>query len=577
MSPTFLLRLIALLAQTRQGVLTHKMPRYRFQIAGLIVCGLTAVALPGAANSEDHQHDVGHVHFPVSCTPEAQKAFEHGVALLHSFWYDEAEKTFSDVIRLDPACAMAYWGIAMSLYHPVWFPPTPSDLQKGIAAIEKADSIGAKTQRERDYIAALEEFYKDADKVPHRQRALAWCKGMQRLSARYPEDHEAAIFYALALIATASPADKTYTNQKQAAAILNSILPEQPDHPGIAHYLIHSYDSPQLAILALPAARSYAKIAPASPHALHMPSHIFTRLGLWDESIQSNLASASAAKREMAKTLPAVSSQDQLHAMDYLAYAYLQTCQDEKAKRIVDEAASMSAVDQQVFQAAYAFAAIPARYALERRRWSAAAALQVWPAWFPWTNFRHAEAITYFARALGSARGGNIAEARAGIEELTNIEQTIRQGQQDYDWAAQVEVQRLTALAWLKHAEGNQESALRSMRAAADLEDAMEKHPVTPGPVLPARELLGELLMELDQPARALPEFERVLQSSPNRFNAIYGAARAAELSRDRKKAEERYSELLQSCGHPDAQRLELQNAQAFLETRHTERRVKKH
>ncbi|MGA8025860.1 MAG: hypothetical protein WB992_01855 [Bryobacteraceae bacterium] len=526
-----------------------------------------AVAVPGAFNSEDHQHDAGHIHFPVSCTPEGQKTFEHGVALLHSFWYDEAEKTFSSVIRVDPACAMAYWGIAMSLYHPVWFPPTPSDLRKGIAAIEKANSIGAKTQRERDYIAAINEFYKNSDKIPHRQRALSWRNAMQRLSARYPEDHEAGIFYALALIATAPPADKTYTNQKQAAAILNRILPEQPDHPGIAHYLIHSYDSPRLAILALPAARTYAKMAPASPHALHMPSHIFTRLGLWDESIQSNLGSAAAAKSQMAKTLPGATSQDQLHAVDYLVYAYLQTCQDEKAKRIVDEAASASAVDQQVFQAAYAFAAIPARYALERRRWSAAAALQVQPAWFPWAHFRYAEAIIHFAHALGSAHAGNIAQARAEIAKLAEIEQTVRQHQEGYDWAAQVEVQRLAAVAWLKHAEGNQESALRSMRAAADLEDTMEKHAVTPGPVLPARELLGELLMELDQPARALPEFEAVLRSSPNRFNAIYGAGRAAEICRDPKKAKARYSQLLQLCGHADTQRLELQNARAFLET----------
>jgi tetratricopeptide (TPR) repeat protein len=568
MSSAFRPRCIAVLAQARQAVATQNMPNYLCQLCGLLLFGLIAVAVPAAADSQNHQHDIGHIHFPVSCTPEAQTTFEYGVALVHSFWYDEAEQTFSSVIRVDPACAMAYWGIAMSLYHPVWFPPTPADLREGIAAIHKANSIGAKTQRERDYIGAIEVFYKDSDKVPHRQRALSWRNAMQRLSARYPEDHEAAIFYALALIATAPPAGKTYADQKQAAAILNRILPEQPDHPGIAHYLIHSYDSPQLAILALPAARAYAKIAPASPHALHMPSHIFTRLGLWDESIQSNLASAAAAKIQMAKTLPAATSQDQLHAMDYLAYAYLQTCQDEKAKRIVDEAESVSKIDQQVFQAAYAFAAIPARYALERRRWSAAAALQARPAWFPWMHFRHAEAITHFARALGSARTGNIAQARAEIEVITEIEQAIRQSQEDYDWAAQVEVQRLTAVAWLKHAEGNEESALRPMRAAADLEDSMQKHPVTPGPVLPARELLGELLMELDQPARALPEFEEVLRTSPNRFNAIYGAGRAAELCRDRNKATARYSQLLQLCGHADAQRLELQNAQAFLKAR---------
>lgn len=568
MSPTFRLRCIALFAQILEAVLMRKMSKYLLQIPALFLCGIIAVAVPGAANPEDHRHDVGHIYFPVSCTPEAQKTFEHGVALLHSFWYDEAEKTFSEVIRLEPGCAMAYWGVAMSLYHPVWFPPTPSDLRKGIAAIEKANSIGAKTQRERDYIAAIEEFYKNSDKIPHSQRALAWRNAMQRLSARYPEDHEAAIFYALALIATAPPTDKTYTNQKQAAAILNRIQPEQPDHPGVAHYLIHSYDSPQLAILALPAARTYAKIAPASPHALHMPSHIFTRLGLWDESIQSNLASAAAAKSQMAEHVPATTSQDQLHAMDYLAYAYLQTCQDEKAKRIVDEAASVSRVDQQVFQAAYAFAAIPARYALERRRWSAAAALQVQPAWFPWTHFRYAEAITQFAQALGSARSGNVSGARAHIERLTAIENALRKTQEDYDWSAQVEVQRLAALAWVKHAEGDQQSALRSMGAAADLEDKTQKHPVTPGPLLPARELLGDLLIELDQPEKALPEYEKVLQSSPRRFNATYGAGRAAELCRDRKKAEEYYSVLLQLCGRADAQRLELQNAQAFLETR---------
>jgi tetratricopeptide (TPR) repeat protein len=544
------------------------MSRFVLQGRNSILYVLVAVVATAKDDPTSHHHDLGQVNFPVSCTPEAQRTFGRGVALLHSFWYDQAEKTFSQVSRIDPACAMAYWGIAMSLYHPVWLPPTMADLKKGIGAIGKANSIGAKTQRERDYIAATEVFYKDYEKVPHRKRALAWRDAMQRLSARYPEDREAATFYALALIATAPPIDKTYASQKQAAEILNRILPEQPNHPGVIHYLIHSYDSPQLAILALPAAQTYAKIAPESPHALHMPSHIFTRLGLWENSIQSNLASVAAAKSQMAKTLPGATSQDQLHAMDYLAYAYLQTCQDEEAKHVMDEAAAVSKVDQQVFQAAYALAAIPVRYALERRRWSAAAALQVRPAWFPWMRFQYAEAITHFARALGSARTGNISEARAGIQELTRIEQTLRQSQEDYDWSAQVEVQRLAAFAWLKHLEGNEESALRSMRAGADLEDTMEKHPVTPGPVLPARELLGELFMELDQPARALPEFETVLQSSPNRFNAVYGAARAAELSGDRKKAEERYSQLVRLCGHADTQRLELQNARAFLQRR---------
>lgn len=557
MSPTFRPPCIALLAGTREAVRT---------VMRTILISSLLLGILRADDSHRHHNDVGQIRFPVACTPEAQKAFEHGVALLHSFWYDEAGKSFSQVIRTDPACAMAYWGIGMSLYHPVWSPPSAADLRKGSRAIETAKAIGAKTQRERDYIAALGVFYRTWDTVPHRERALAWRSAMQRLSARYPEDREAAIFYALALIATAPPSDQTYANQKHAAEILNRILPEQPDHPGIAHYLIHSYDSPQLAILALPAARAYAKIAPASAHALHMPSHIFTRLGLWQDSIESNLASAAVAEQHIAKTLPGATSQDELHALDYLAYAYLQTCQDEQAKRIMDEAASVSKIDQQVFQAAYALAAIPARYALERRRWSEAAELHVEPAWFPWMQFQYAEAITHFARALGSARSGNLLEARAEIERLAAVETALRQIQEGYDWSTQVKVQRLAALAWLEHAEGSRESALRSMRAAADLEDSIEKHPVIPGPVLPARELLGELLMELDQPARALPEFEKALQTSPNRFNATYGAGRAAELCRNTKKAAERYSELLQLCGHTDAQRLELQNARTFLQ-----------
>jgi hypothetical protein len=369
--------------------------------------GLLVLGVFSAGGQDHHGHELGSVHFPVSCTPGAQKTFDRGVALLHSFWYQEAEETFSEVTRTDPACAMGYWGIAMSLYHPIWEPPTPSDLKKGAVAVGKAKSAGAKTQRERDYIAAFEVFYKDWEKVAHRERALAWRNAMRQLSARYPEDREAAIFFPLSLIGTAPATDRTYASQKQAADILNRILPEQPDHPGIAHYMIHSYDSPQLAILALPAARSYARIAPAVPHASHMPSHIFTRLGLWQDSINSNLASAAAARSYIAQKLPGAASQDQLHAMDYLEYAYLQTCQEGEAERVVEEAAAVLKVDQDVIQAAYALAAIPARYTLERRRWSAATALRVWPPDFPWTRFGYAKAITYFARALGAARSGN--------------------------------------------------------------------------------------------------------------------------------------------------------------------------
>jgi hypothetical protein len=530
--------------------------------------GLLFLGILSADDQHDHGAELGSAHFPVSCTPAAQKTFDRGVALLHSFWYDEAEKTFSEATRIDPSCAMGYWGIAMSLYHPVWAPPTQADLKKGMAAVEKAGSLRAKTERERDYIATIGAFYRDWDKVDHHERALAWRTAMQQLSARYPEDREAAIFFALALIGTAPATDKTFANQKQAAEILNRILPEQPNHPGITHYMIHSYDSPQLAILALPAARSYARIAPAAPHALHMPSHIFTRLGLWQDSIDSNLASAAAAKSHIAKTLPGAASQDELHAKDYLVYAYLQTCQDGEAKRVVEETAAVSKVDQEVFQAAYAFAAIPARYALERRRWSAAAAIQVRPAGFPWAQFRYAEAITYLARALGAARSGQPSAARGDIEKLSAIQKALAQVKQDYDWSAQVEVQRLAALAWTAHAEGDNDRALLWMRSAADLEDRTEKQPVSPGPVLPARELLGELFMELNQPALAFPEFETVLRTSPKRFNSTYGAARSAGLSGDRKMANERYADLLKLCGQADTQRLEVQNARAYLQKR---------
>ena len=515
-----------------------------------------------------HEAQIGAVRFPVSCRPAAQKTFERGVALLHSFWYDEAEKAFSEATRIDRGCAMGYWGIAMSHYHPVWLPPSAADLKEGRAAVERAKAAAAKTRRERDYIAAIEAFYKDSDKIPHRERALAWSSSMQHLSARYPEDHEAAIFYALSLLGTAPAFDKTYASQKHAAAILNRLLIEEPDHPGIAHYLIHSYDSAALARLGLPAARAYAKIAPAVPHALHMPSHIFTRLGLWQESIDSNIASEAAARSHAAQSSPGAITQDGLHAMDYLVYAYLQTCQDRKAGAVVAQAAAATKVDFEVFQAAYAFAAIPARFALERRNWPDAAALGVRPAGFPWGRFRYAEATTHFARALGATRIGDTALAEAEVAELADIQQALSRSKEEYPWSTVVEVQRLAASAWVAHARAENQAALRWMRSAADLEDKTEKHPVTPGPVLPARELLGDLLMELNQPARALPEFESVLGSSPKRFHATYGAAHSAELSGNRPKAIERYSELLRLCENPDSERPEISHARAYLQKR---------
>jgi tetratricopeptide (TPR) repeat protein len=526
--------------------------------------------LPAAFGQEmhTHRHDtsekLGQVNFVVSCSPAAQKKFNRATALLHSFWYDEAEKAFAAIAVSEPKCGMAHWGVAMSLYHPVWSPSSVVELEKGRAAVEKAKTAGVRTNREKEYIAAIETFYEDSDKVDHRTRALAYERAMEEVYLHYPKDHEAAIFYALALLGTASNSDKTYAKQKRAAEILNKVLPEEPNHPGVAHYLIHSFDYPQLALLALPAARSYAKIAPSSPHALHMPSHIFTRLGLWQESIQSNLASAEAARKHVALSHPGAASFDQLHALDYLVYAYLQGAEDQKARQILDQAALLSKVDASVLAASYAFTAIPARYSVERRRWSDAAKLELHPLDFPWEQFRYSEALIYFARALGAARSGDPAAARKDVDKLSAIQKALVESNQGY-WAGQVEIQRRSAAAWLAHAEGNDQEALALMRSAAELEASTEKHPVTPGPIVPARELLGDMLLELKQPEEALREFETSLGESPNRFNGLYGAARAAELSGDKKKAGDYYAKMVTLTAHADSDRPELQKIREFV------------
>jgi tetratricopeptide (TPR) repeat protein len=538
--------------------------------------GLRAALFPlmiisGVCAQEMHRHDptekLGEVNFPVSCSAAAQKEFNRALALLHSFQYPEAEKAFSEVSATDSNCAMSYWGIAMSNYYPLWTPPGAAELAKGAAAIARARLLNAGTERERDYIAALEMFYKNADKLDHRTRARAYEQAMKQLYLRYPDDNEAAIFYALALNERALVVDdKDYLeNKKTAGEILNRVLPKEPNHPGIVHYLIHSYDLPKLAYLALPAARSYAKIAPSSAHAVHMPSHIFTRLGLWQESIQSNITSAAIAKAKVSKTNPGWGSQEQFHALDYLVYAYLQAAQDQKAKAVLDEIRNLSHIDQEVFQAAFAWSAIPARYALERHRWDEAAGLTLYPVTFPWGRFPFAEANIHFARAVGAARSGQVAVTRQEVEKLAAIQKELSEVRIGYDWATQVEIQRQAATAWLAHAEGKDAEAVRTMRAAADLEDATEKHPVTPGAILPAREMLGDLLLEIKQPAPALKEYQTVLENSPNRFNALYGAARAAELSGDSKQARIYYEKLVALGNQSDGSRPELREARVYL------------
>jgi tetratricopeptide (TPR) repeat protein len=549
------------------------MKSLRFAVPSFILLSCFPLSSPA---DEPHQHGgppperLGKVDFPISCSDAARQRFVRGVALLHSFWYDEAQKAFTDVTTTDPGCAMGYWGIAMSTFHPIWAAgnpgaePTPAELERGREAVRKAKSIGAKTERERDYVAAVEAFYDRSSELDHKTRARAFESAMEQTYRRNPQDREAAIFYALAILGTVSPADKSLATQKKAAEILNPILLELPEHPGVAHYLIHSLDYPPLAQQGLPAARSYARVAPDSPHALHMPSHIFTRLGLWEDSIQSNLASSAAAQSHVARTNPSVTSFDDLHAQDYLEYAYLQTGQDGKAKRVAEEVSRVRALDVPNFAAAYALAAVPARYAIERRRWEEAASLSPHPQDFPWAKFQNAQAITHFARALGAARNKTIPAAREDLDRIESIGKALRQKGDEY-WAGQVEIARREAAAWIARAEGKDEEAVRLARSAVELEDATDKHPVTPGAIVPAHELLGDLLLEIGQPAAALKEYEASLALTPDRFNGLSGAGRAANLSGDPTKARAYFGKLIAIAEKADGRKQELAEARGLL------------
>lgn len=521
---------------------------------------LTAVCLLGilpAAAQESHEHHhppgetLGRVEFANTCKTEVQAAFTRAAALLHSFGYEESRRAFAAVAEQDPACGIARWGVAMTYYHPLWAPPTPAELTAGRAAAEEAARVGAQSERERGFIQAIGAFYRDADKLDHRTRALAYKAAMEKLAASFPADDEASIFYALSLLGTAPPSDSTFAQQKQAAEILNRLLPRHADHPGILHYVIHAFDYPQLASLALPAAQSYAKVAPSSAHAQHMPSHIFTRLGLWQESIASNIDSAATAKAQVARTHPGTTAFDDLHALDYLEYAYLQLGDDRKAREVLDEVAKASRFDEANFAAGYALAAVPARYALERRDWKAAAALAAPAAEVPWERFPYARGITDFANALGAARTGDLDRARKALAALQALHATLAKQPPagPYDWAGQVESMSLAAGGWVAFAEGRKDEAVKLLTAAADKEEKVGKHPVTPGAILPAREQLGDLLMELGKPKEALAAYEKALADAPKRFNGLAGAARAAELVGDAAKARAYSEELVALCG----------------------------
>jgi tetratricopeptide (TPR) repeat protein len=527
------------------------------------------LAAAGVGARQDHSHHgeaLGTVHFETSCSADVNPAFTRAVALLHSFGYEEARRAFQDVAARDARCAMAHWGIAMSWWHPLWAPPTKAELSAGEQAATKAKAIGGRTPRERAYIEAIGLFYDRADTASHQMRAVAYRERMMRIVSEFTDDVEASIFYALSLLATASPGDLSFANQKRAAEILNRVSHDQPAHPGVAHYMIHAFDYPPLAAEALPAARAYARIAPASPHALHMPTHIFTRLGLWQESISGNLASAETARKQVAKTHPGAASFDALHALDYLVYAYLQIDDQEKARAASAEATAARRFDEPSFAAGYAIAAIPARLALERHDWKAAAALDAPAVELPWQQFPYALAITHFTQAVGAARIGQLARARASLESLRSIQRqlTTTPVPGPYDWAGQVESMRLAASAWVSRGEGRTDEALTEAGAAAELEEKVGKHPVTPGPVLPAREMLGNLLLELDRPGEALKAFELSLRESPNRFNSLAGAALAAVRSGQRDKAADYYRTLLKQV-NKESKRPEVLDARAFL------------
>jgi tetratricopeptide (TPR) repeat protein len=540
-------------------------------LAIALLAVLLSGARPAAADTgHDHKEGdptrLGKVHFPISCGPVAQKKFDAALAMLHSFWYAKSEKAFSAVAASDPRCAMAHWGVAMSHFHQIWYAPPPDDLKAGAAAIETARAASRKTKRESDWIEALAVYFKDSETVDHVTRFLAYEQAMADLAAKYPDDREARISYALTLngVALALPPDKTYVRQKKAGEILGPIFREMPQHPGVAHYIIHSYDFPTLADRGLDAARRYAKIAQDSPHALHMPSHIFTRLGLWEDSIRSNIDSATAARKDVLRSVPGARSFDELHAMDYLAYAYLQSGRDGEARKVLENASSAAKFDKENFAAAYALTAIPARLALERRDWSAATSIELRPASFPWSKFPYTEATVVFARAVGFARSGDAARARIEVERLEKLRDSLKSAGNVF-WADTVEITRLESAAWLARSEKRDAEALELMRSAASLEDSTDKHPVTPGPILPAREQLGDLLLELGRPAEALVEYRADLAASPNRMNGLYGAARAARLSGDDRAARGFYEKLIALLARADSGRAELAEAQAYV------------
>jgi len=516
----------------------------------ILVAGITAALTCSALGQQDEK--LGKLSFPTSCDPKVQAEFERGVAMIHSYWFLIARRTFEGVLRQDPNCAMAYWGIALDLLNnSLAVVPPRADAEAAWAALEKARAVGAKTQRERDWIEALSAYFRDHDKLPVNVRLAAYNNAMEQLAQRYTDDYEAQAFYALTLQASASPSDTTYANQLKSVAILEKLYDQNPQHPGVTHFIIHAYDYHPLAEKGIPAARRYATIAPAVPHARHMPSHIYSMVGLWEESIASN-ASALAIQP------------DYYHAADFSVYAHLQLAQDAKAKALMEKSiATADRGDRPVtFVNFTAKNAMSARYVLERSDWAGAAALP-----FTSSQYPQPDSLIRFTRGLGMARTGDLAGAKAEIEAIKALRAALEKSNQSY-WADRSEEQMLAISAWIALKEGAPDQALRFMRAAADGEDGSVKHVAMENRLYPLRELFAELLLETGQPAAALSEFEAALKQTPNRYRAFLGIARAANAAGDRQKASEYYGKLVDLAKNADTERQEIREAKNFLAQR---------
>jgi tetratricopeptide (TPR) repeat protein len=554
---------------------------HRWRISLVII--LAAIPAAGHLKSASPQpgdlRAVGKVTFPITSAPDAQSDFARGVALLHSFFYEEARRVFTSVTQRDPKCAMAQWGIAMTWWHPIWTPPTADEMRAGKVAIGKAMAMDAGSDRERGFITALNTYYSAPESsaavpvgqschgpVGPRDRVVAYEKAMHQLCDKYPDDFEVQTFYAFAVLSVgyATPNDTSLSKQLEAAAILEKLWKQNPNHPGVVHYLIHSYDYPQLAQRGLAAAQAYNSIAPWVPHALHMPSHIFTRLGMWDEAIAANRASADASRAYSAMRHRDASEAEELHALDYMAYSFLQEARDADAKNIVDLAGRVRKTNPELeFSAAYALAAIPTRYAFERNDWVAAAALRI-PNLPHWNSFPFMEALIEYGHALGRAHIGDLDGARKAIARMQQLRDATKDPKFDY-FKSHLDLQMRAASAWLAVGEGKKKEATDMLRHAADAEDILGKHPVSPGAFVPIREQLGSLLLEMGQPKEAQREFEAALKIYPGRFRGLYGAAQAAEQAGDNENASRYYTKLAAQTTRAGGSRDELNHVREFL------------